>query len=189
MASRIPRKGEITEIVGRLSSGRTSLLVTCLGDVTRSGAIAALVDVDETFDPALAARAGVDLRRLLWVRCGGRRDAALRAADLLVRCPGFALIALDLGETVPPFPLTAAFRLKLAVRRAGVALLILARRRIAGAGASLAVETVREGLEWSGPGPAATRLAWMRTQVRVLRASPAPPPVDARRVLLLESSA
>src|SRR2546426_7932451 len=75
------RRGEITEIVGRPSSGRTSLFTACLRDVTRRGAIAALVDADQTFDPASATRAGVDLRCLLWVRCGGRRDLALRAAE------------------------------------------------------------------------------------------------------------
>src|SRR5438552_12622659 len=75
------RRGEITEIVGRRSSGRTSLFAACLRGVTRRGAIAALVDADQTFDPVSAARAGVDLRRLLWVRCGGRPDLALRAAD------------------------------------------------------------------------------------------------------------
>src|SRR5919197_5570371 len=137
------RRSEITEIVGRPSSGRTSLFAACLRDVTRRGGIAALVDADQTFDPASAARAGVDLRRLLWVRCGGRRDRALRAADLLVRCPGFALVGLDLGESPPRLPLTLAFRLRLAVRRTQTSLVIVASRRIAGAGASLAVQSVR----------------------------------------------
>jgi hypothetical protein len=161
--------GEITEIVGRPSSGRTSLLVDCLRDVTRRGAVTALVDTDQTFDPSAAARAGVDLRRVLWVRCAGRRDLALRATDLLVRCPGFALVGLDLGERPPRLPLTLAFRLRLAVRRSGSALLILASRRIAGPGAALAVQTVRRRLEWSGPGGAPTRLARVGTGVHVLR--------------------
>src|SRR6185436_14534473 len=102
------RAGEITEIVGRLSSGRTSLLIAALRRATRAGAAAALVDVDDVFDVAGAARAGIDLGRLLWVRCGGRRDHALRAVDLLVRCSGFAVVALDLGELAPRLPLTAA---------------------------------------------------------------------------------
>lgn len=161
--------GEITEIVGRLSSGRTSLLTSCFRDVTQQGADAALVDTDGAFDPGSAARAGVDLRRLLWVRCDGRRQVALRVADLLVRCPGFALIGLDLGETPPRISLTLAFRLRLAVRRTGTALVILASRRITGAGASLAVRTVRCGLEWTGPGPASTRLARVGTAVEVIR--------------------
>jgi hypothetical protein len=161
--------GEITEIVGRLSSGRTSLLVSCVRDVTRRGALAALVDTDQTFDPSSAVRAGVDLRRLLWVRCAGRRRIALRATDLLVRCPGFALVGLDLGERPPGIPLTLAFRLRLAVRRTGTALLILASRRVAGSSAGLAVRTVQRRLEWSGPGPTPTRLAGMRTTVEMLR--------------------
>lgn len=161
--------GEITEIFGRPSSGRTSLLAACLREVTRRSAIAALVDADQTFDPGAATEAGVDLRRLLWVRCRGQRDVALRAADLLVRCPGFALVALDLGERPPRLPLTLAFRLRLTVRRTGTALVILAGRRIAGPGAGLAVRTARRALRWEGPGAVPTRLAGVSTGVRVLR--------------------
>src|SRR5262245_8963223 len=165
-----PIPGEITEIVGDLSSGRTSHLLACLGEVVERGETAALVDSEETFDPESAARAGIDLRRLLWVRCGGNREVALRAADMLVRCPGFTLVALDLGERVPRLATTMAFRLKFAVRRTDVALLIIGRRRLTGSSAALAVETLREGIEWAGPGPAPTRLARMRTTTRVLRA-------------------
>jgi hypothetical protein len=165
-----PIRGEITEIVGGLSSGRTSHLLACLGEVVDRGETAALVDTEEIFDPGSAASAGMDLRRLLWVRCGSNREVALRAADMLVRCPGFALVALDLGERVPRLTTTMAFRLKFAVRRTDVALLIVGRRRLTGASAALAVETLREGIEWAGPGPAPMRLARVRTTTRVLRA-------------------
>src|SRR3989442_364662 len=176
-----PARGEITEIVGGPSSGRTSHLLACLGDVVSRSETAALVDTEETFDPASAAQAGVDLRRLLWVRCGGRRDVALRAVDMLVRCPGFALVALDLGELVVRLPATLAFRLKFAVRRADVALLIVGRRRLTGASATLAIETRRQAIEWAGPGPAPTRLARVRTTTAVLRARHAPPAASPPR--------
>ena len=172
VTARIVRPGAITEVVGRLSSGRTSLLMACLRDHTRAGAVVALVDADQAFDPGSAARAGIDLRRLLWVRCGGRRDVALRATDLLVRCPGFALIGLDVGESPPRLPLAGAFRLKLAVRRSGAALLVVSARRITGAAAALALESARENLAWSGPGPTPTRLARMRSRLSVLRGIP-----------------
>jgi hypothetical protein len=177
---RFVHAGEITEIVGRLSSGRTSLLTAALGRATRAGGAAALVDVDEAFDAVGAGRAGVDLARLLWVRCGRRRDLALRAVDLLARCPGFAIVGLDLGELAPRLSLTAAFRLRLTVRRSRVALLVLSSRRIAGAGATLAVETVQSGVDWAGPARAATRLACLRSRVSVVRARTAPtsPPLD-----------
>src|SRR5439155_1177110 len=98
--------------------------------------------------------------------------------DLLVRCPGFALIGLDLGEAPPRLPLTLAFRLKFAVERTETALLIVSRRRVAGSGASLVVETERKAIAWVGPGPVPTRLAAARTSARVLRARR--PPAEAR---------
>jgi hypothetical protein len=179
--STLLRQGAITEIVGPLSSGRTSLLASCLRGVTRSGAVAALVDADGVFDPATAARAGVDLARLLWVRCGGCRRTALRAADVLVRCPGFAMVGLDVGESPPCLTLGAAFRLRLAVRRSGTALVVLARRRIAGGSAALAVETRRAALGWAGAGVAPTRLAGMGSRLHVLRKQGAPPVAPDRR--------
>jgi hypothetical protein len=178
------RAGTITEIVGELSSGRTSLMTTCLCEATAAGGMAALVDADGAFDPASAARAGVVLSRLLWVRCGGRRDAALAATDLLARCPGFALVVLDAGETPPRVSLGVAFRLRQAARRAGVAVLLVGRRRVAGAGATLAVRTRRDALEWAGSRRTPTRLASLCTRVQVLRnqaASWAPPAVARMR--------
>ena len=162
--------GEITEIAGHRSAGRTSLLVRCLADVTRAGGIAALIDTDDVFDVAGAARAGVELRRLLWVRCGHRRSAALRAVDALARCRGFALVAWDVGDAPPRLGLAGAFRLKLAARHSRTALLIVSPRRIAGAAALLAVEARRVDTRWEGAPPLARRLAGMRTAVQVVRA-------------------
>src|SRR3989449_9740765 len=165
----VPIRGEITEIVGAPSSGRTSHLVACLRDVVSRGEPAALVDTEETFDPGLASQAGVDLRRLLWVRCGGHRDVALRAADMLVRCPGFALVALDLGERVPRLSTTLAFRLKFAVRQTDVALLIVGRRRLTGSSGALAIETLREGIDGARPRAGPPPLSSVRTTTQVLR--------------------
>ena len=163
------QRGKITEIVGPLSSGRTSLLVAALREATTDGGAAALVDADGAFDPGCAARAGVVLARLLWVRCGGRRDAAVAAVDLLTRCPGFAVVALDAGETPPRLSLAQTFRLRQAARRADVALVLVGRHRVAGAGATFAVRTRREGLAWAGPRRRPTRLVGMRTALQVVR--------------------
>jgi hypothetical protein len=164
------REGGITEIFGRVSSGRTSWLVACLREVTRRGALTALVDTDHVFDPVGAARGGVALSRVLWVRCERRVDRALRAADLLVRCPGFAMVALDAGTAIPRLSLATAYRLKLAVLRTGVALVIVARDRIMASGAMLAVATSRRDCEWAGPPPAPTRLDRVGTALEVVRA-------------------
>jgi hypothetical protein len=168
------QRGRITEIVGPLSSGRTSLLLAALRAVTAAAGAAALIDADATLDPACATRAGVALDRVLWVRCGGRREAAVAALDLLVRCPGFALVALDAGETPPRLSLAQAFRLRQAARRADVAVVLVGRHRVAGAGAALAVRTRRQELAWAGPRRRPTRLIGMRTAVQVVRKQGAP---------------
>jgi hypothetical protein len=161
------RQGAVVEIVGRVSSGRTSLLHAWLADATRAGAAVGLIDVDHTFDATSAARAGVDLRRVLWVQGGGRRDHALSAVLLLARCTGFALVVLDAGEVPPRLTPTAAFRLKRALR--GRVLLVVGRRRVMGAAADVALETVQEGCEWTGAGARGRRLAAVCTKLELLR--------------------
>lgn len=66
----IPR-GSLTEICGPASSGRTSLLFSVVAQMTGRREICALVDAGNSFDPHSAAAAGIDLDRLLWVRCSG----------------------------------------------------------------------------------------------------------------------
>jgi hypothetical protein len=179
LLDRLLRQGAMTELVGPLSSGRTSALLRCLRTATRRGGLAALVDVDHVFDPRSAADAGVELRRLLWVRSEGRRREALKAVDLLARCPGFALVALDVGESPPRLAVSAAFRLRLAARRSGVALLVVGSRRVVGGAAALSVGTRRGRLAWTGPGVLPSRLAGMRTGLHVVRKQGAPWPGEA----------
>src|ERR1700680_1832909 len=65
----LPR-GCLTEICGPASSGRTTLLWSALAAPTRRGEFCVVVDASDALDPHSAAAAGVDLDRLLWVRCG-----------------------------------------------------------------------------------------------------------------------
>jgi hypothetical protein len=63
----VPR-GQVSELVGPISSGRTSLAWTWLGAATRRGEAVALVDTFDRFDPVSGAACGIELSRLLWVR-------------------------------------------------------------------------------------------------------------------------
>jgi hypothetical protein len=65
----LPR-GCLSEICGSASSGRTSVLLAALAAATRREEVCALVDATDALDATSAAAAGVDLERLLWVRCG-----------------------------------------------------------------------------------------------------------------------
>ena len=62
--------GAMTELVGESCSGRMSVALSFLSQVTAAEKVCAWIDASNTFNPAAAAAVGVDLRRLLWVRCG-----------------------------------------------------------------------------------------------------------------------
>jgi len=149
----IPR-GALTEIFGAASTGRSSLLGAALADATSRQEACALVDAGDAFDPASAAAAGVELDRLLWIRCGGNAERAIFAADLLAQGGGFGLLALDLGDTPSPqarrIPLTSWFRLRRAVENTPTALVVLEQEPHAKSCASLGLEMSRRGAAWSG---------------------------------------
>jgi hypothetical protein len=91
----IPR-GAITEIFGRTSSGRTSLMFSLLGYATAHEEVCALVDTSNAFAPTAAL--GIDFERLLWIRCASNLEHAFKATDLLLHAGGFGVVALDLGD-------------------------------------------------------------------------------------------
>jgi len=64
----LPR-GCLTEICGSASSGRTGILLAAMARTTQRGEVCALVDASDALDPASAVSAGVEMGRLLWVRC------------------------------------------------------------------------------------------------------------------------
>jgi len=69
--------GGLSEFIGAESSGRTTIAIALLASITAQDTAAAWVDVSDTFDPESAAPCGVDLRRLLWVRCADRTEVAV----------------------------------------------------------------------------------------------------------------
>jgi recombination protein RecA len=63
----LPR-GQVSEVVGPASSGRTSVAWAALAAATRRGESVALIDTFDRFDPPTAQACGIDLSRVLWVR-------------------------------------------------------------------------------------------------------------------------
>ena len=140
----LPR-GCLTEIVGSASSGRTSLMLSLLAQATAREEVCAVVDAED---------AGVDLSRLLWVRCEHNAEHALRAADLLIQGGGFGVVVMDLGDTpertARRISLTSWFRLRRAVENTPTVLVTLARQPNAKTCASLVIECGRTRANWSG---------------------------------------
>lgn len=70
--------GAVTELVGGECSGRTSVALSFLSRVTSAGKVCAWIDASNSFHPASAASVGVDLKRLLWVRCGVQENMTVQ---------------------------------------------------------------------------------------------------------------
>ncbi len=126
----LPR-GQLSDMAGPRSSGRTTLLLQMLAAATRRGEIAALVDTFDRLDLASVVAAGVDLDRLLWIRGhaisrlhgsgpGPQSGAwaaglsprpgalvdriierALKALNLVLQAGGFGVVVLDLADASP----------------------------------------------------------------------------------------
>jgi len=102
----VPRGG-LTEIFGPASSGRTSLLLAFMAQATAREEVCALVDASDAFDPHSAQAAGVDLRRVLWVRCGGNPPQRHRGTeDREIGSSGHRVIAQDSITRSPDHPIT-----------------------------------------------------------------------------------
>ncbi len=69
LASGVPM-GALTEMVGPESSGRTTVALSVISALVQGGGVCAWVDIADALDPESAEASGVDLARLLWVRCG-----------------------------------------------------------------------------------------------------------------------
>jgi recombination protein RecA len=67
-------RGALVELCGPASSGRTGLAFSLLAEATERQQACAFVDVADSLDPLSLAAAGVELPRLLWIRCGESAD-------------------------------------------------------------------------------------------------------------------
>jgi recombination protein RecA len=88
-------RGSLVELCGPASSGRTSLAFSLLAQATERQEACAFVDVSDSLDPVSLAAAGVELPRLLWIRCGetGNGGPDLKASSY------FATADKDVSKT------------------------------------------------------------------------------------------
>jgi len=170
----IPRGG-LTELCGQESSGRTTVMLSLLAQMTRGKEACAVIDAGDSFHPHSALAAGVDPSRLLWVRCSsglkprstqvqvesrfsGRKkmelsalEQALKAADQVLQGGGFGLVVMDLAgldpQAVRRVPLASWFRFRRAVEDTPTIFLILEKEPSARTCASLVLQLrLRHGL-------------------------------------------
>jgi hypothetical protein len=148
-------KGAISEIFGCVSSGKTLVLQELLASASTRGEFCAVVDSRGAFDPLSASQAGVDLRRLLWVRAANRIDRAFKAADLILHAGGFGVVVLDLCDVpvrdLNSIPLSYWYRFRLAVENTPASLIVTGDRPLVKSCARVQIEVKRQRLLWRGP--------------------------------------
>src|SRR5690348_14982057 len=116
------RGGTITEIVParRAAAGVTSVALRL---TARHGGNAwrAWIDPRDRLDPDSAARVGLRLESLLWLRGGGSAERSMEAAQQIVQAGRFRVVVIDFLEQAEAARLARAawFRLLRAVERQG----------------------------------------------------------------------
>ena len=171
-------RGQLSEVFGPSSSGRTGLVQALLARSTQGGALAAFVDPADRLDLASAAAAGADLERLLWLR--GPRQAkvlaeAVSAVGTLAVSGLFEVVVLDLAG-VPEverrrLPGATWIRLQRMVEDASTALVLLADGHVASGPGGLSLALAATGPRWSGPPGPGRMLSGLGAQVAAGRHS------------------
>jgi len=184
--------GAITELTGSHSSGRTTLALSTLAEVTQQGESCAYVDVSDALNPISASALGVELQRLLWVRPAGpctgprpgqmrgektswtRLDQALRATDLLLSTGGFRALVLDMGdvplEQTRRIPLATWYRFRLQAEQSRTLLLLMTRVACANSCAAVSLHCRQGAIGWRQAEERSPRLfAGLRYRVSVER--------------------
>jgi hypothetical protein len=150
-------RGAIAEVSGRRSSGRTSVALHILAQATARGEVCAVIDLYSTFHPASAQAAGVELDRMVWVRCSGNAGHALRATDLLLHAGGFGVVLLDLcdapARVLNRIPLSYWYRFRRAVEHTPAILLVCADSAQAKSCALNSIQLNHKVFHWSGRAP------------------------------------
>ena len=193
----VPR-GQLSELAGPRSSGRTTLLLQMMAAATRRGELVALVDTFDRLDVASAEAAGVDLGRVLWIRgqslsaASGDAvtaatasnaveavertiDRALKALNLVLQAGGFGVVAIDLadvpGTALRRLPFTTWLRVQRAVEGRDTACVLVAPEPLARSAGGLTL-TLTGRTVWTGSQRAAAGGGRRRAPARRVAAPP-----------------
>jgi hypothetical protein len=184
----LPR-GQVSELAGPNSSGRTTLLLQLLAAATHRSEIVALVDTCDRLDVASASAAGIDLDRLLWIRGdssglalsersesqGRVVDRALKALNLVLQAGGFGVVVLDLADVplrvLKSLPFTTWLRVQRVVEGSDTACLLVGPEPLARSAGGITVMCTGQSTWSAAPAHAsakAVRFTGLETRIRVV---------------------
>jgi hypothetical protein len=183
-----PPRGQVSELDGARSSGRTAMTLRMLAAATARGELVALVDALDMLDVASVVAAGIDPSRLLWIRghivtnqgmCRELNqraiEQAIRAFTLVLQAGNFGLVVFDVAEApadaVRRLPFTTWLRLQRMVEGSQTACLLVGGEPMARSSAGLTLR-LAAGNRDSGSGIrfGASLFDGLDVQARVVRA-------------------
>lgn len=94
-------KGRVIEIFGPESSGKTTLTLSIINQMQKSGGTAAFIDAEHAFDSTYARKIGVKLEDLL-ISQPDTGEQALEIAETLVRSNAIDLLIIDSVAALTP---------------------------------------------------------------------------------------
>lgn len=184
----LPR-GQLSEIAGAPSTGRTALLLQMMAAATRRGEIAALIDTFDRLDVPSVIAAGIDLDRLLWVRgaaiaqtdaghAGAMRDLrdrvldrAVKALNLVLQAGGFGLVAIDLADVpaiaLKRLPFTTWLRVQRTIEGSDTACVLVVPEPLARSAGGLTC-TLAARTSWAGAADRSRRLDRLDITTRIV---------------------
>jgi hypothetical protein len=168
------RRGQVSEITGAASSGRSTVAVRAMTAAADRGEAVALIDTCDSFDPASAAARRLSLSRLLWIRESGDASRALKAFSLVLQAGGFGLVVFDLADVAPQglrrFPWTTWMRIARIVEGSDTAALLVGAERIARSAGGVTIALESTSPRWQGSSPRARLFTGVEPAPRVVRA-------------------
>ncbi|ADI30553.1 MULTISPECIES: recombinase RecA [Methylotenera] len=96
----LPR-GRVIEIYGPESSGKTTLTLSVIAQMQKSGGVAAFIDAEHALDPQYAAKLGVNVPDLL-ISQPDTGEQALEIVDMLVRSGSVDIVVIDSVAALTP---------------------------------------------------------------------------------------
>jgi recombination protein RecA len=96
----LPR-GRVVEIYGPESSGKTSLTLSVIAQMQKTGGTAAFIDAEHALDTQYAAKLGVNIQDLL-ISQPDTGEQALEIADMLVRSGSVDVVVIDSVAALTP---------------------------------------------------------------------------------------
>ena len=139
-------RGKVVEIAGR--GARFSVVTASLAAATSIGEAAALIDLSGGFDPQIGEQAGIDLRRMLWIRPRTLKQAVTAAE--MITATGFQLVVLDAGlpRLRGRVPDAAWVRLSRAAEAHGTAMVVSAPYPLTGTTSEAMLRADRSHARW-----------------------------------------